>query len=45
MSEWKEKRGAMRHYDRQAAIYDVQYVGEQNAKIEDVLKGIKFGSN
>jgi ubiquinone/menaquinone biosynthesis C-methylase UbiE len=45
MSEWKEKRGAMRHYDRQAAIYDVQYVGEQNAKIEDNIKGMKFGSN
>ena len=35
----------MRHYDRQAAIYDVQYVGEQNAKIEDILESIKFGSN
>ena len=35
----------MRHYDRQAAIYDVQYVGEQNAKIEDTLKSMKFGSN
>jgi ubiquinone/menaquinone biosynthesis C-methylase UbiE len=45
MSEWKEKRGAMRHYDRHAAIYDVQYVGEQNAKIEDTLKSIKLGSN
>jgi len=37
MREWKEKRGAMRHYDQQAAIYDVQYLGEQNAKIEDAL--------
>ena len=45
MREWKQKRGAMRHYDRQAAIYDVQYVGEQNAKIEDILKSMKFGSN
>jgi ubiquinone/menaquinone biosynthesis C-methylase UbiE len=35
----------MRHYDRQAAIYDVQYVGEQNAKIEDILKRMEFGSN
>ena len=45
MHEWKEKRGAMWHYDRQAAIYDIQYVGEQNAKIEDLLKLIEFGSN
>jgi len=45
MREWKEKRGTMRHYDRQAAIYDVQYVEEQNAKIEDLLKSIKFDSN
>jgi ubiquinone/menaquinone biosynthesis C-methylase UbiE len=37
MREWKQKRGAMRHYDRQAAIYDVQYLGEQSAKIEDAL--------
>jgi ubiquinone/menaquinone biosynthesis C-methylase UbiE len=37
MREWKEKRGTMRHYDQQAAIYDVQYLGEQNAKIEDAL--------
>ena len=37
MRQWKEKRGAMRHYDQQAAIYDVQYLGEQNAKIEDAL--------
>jgi ubiquinone/menaquinone biosynthesis C-methylase UbiE len=35
----------MRHYDRQAAIYDVQYVGEQNAKIEDILNSMKFESN
>jgi ubiquinone/menaquinone biosynthesis C-methylase UbiE len=27
----------MRHYDQQATIYDVQYWGEQNAKIEDAL--------
>jgi ubiquinone/menaquinone biosynthesis C-methylase UbiE len=38
MREWKQKRGNMRHYDLQAAIYNVQYVGEQNAKIEDALK-------
>jgi ubiquinone/menaquinone biosynthesis C-methylase UbiE len=45
MREWKEKRGTMRHYDQQAAIYDVQYLGEQNAKIGDSLNKIKFGSN
>ena len=45
MWEWKEKRGTMRHYDRQAAIYDVQYVGEQNSKIEGILKNIELGSN
>ena len=45
MQEWKEKRGTMRHYDREAAIYDVQYLGEQNAKIEDVLNSIRLDSN
>jgi len=45
MWEWKEKLGTMRHYDRQAAIYDVQYVGEQNSKIEGILKKIELGSN
>lgn len=45
MREWKEKQKTIRHYDQQAKIYDVQYVGEQNAKIEDVLNNIKFGSN
>lgn len=45
MWEWKEKRGTMQHYDQQATIYDVQYVGEQNAKIEDILKHMKFDPN
>jgi ubiquinone/menaquinone biosynthesis C-methylase UbiE len=45
MREWKQKCEAMRHYDRQAAIYDLQYVGEQDAKIEATLKTMKFGSN
>jgi len=45
MREWKEKRNNMRHYDRQAAIYDVQYLGEQDAKIEDILNSMKVGSN
>ncbi len=38
MREWKEKRLTMQHYDRQATIYNVQYLGEQNAKIEDSHK-------
>jgi ubiquinone/menaquinone biosynthesis C-methylase UbiE len=45
MHGWKEKRGCMRHYDRQASIYNVQYVDEQNAKIEVTLKKMNFGSN
>jgi len=45
MREWKEKRSNMRHYDQQAAIYDVQYLGEQDAKIEDILNSIRLGSN
>jgi ubiquinone/menaquinone biosynthesis C-methylase UbiE len=45
MRECKEKRGTMRHYDQQAAIYDVQYVGEQDAKIEDILNRMTLGSN
>jgi len=45
MQEWKEKRGTMRHYDQQAVIYDVQYLGEQDAKIEDILNSMDLGSN
>jgi len=45
MREWKEKRGTMRHYDHEAVIYDVQYLGEQDAKIEDILNSIRLGSN
>lgn len=32
----------MRHYDLQAEIYNVQYLGEQNAKINEVLKNMKL---
>ena len=45
MREWKEKRGTMRHYDQQAAIYDRQYLGEQNAKIEDSLSNTELKPN
>ena len=45
MRQWKEKRGTMRHYDQQATIYDVQYLGEQNAKIEDALSRIELKPN
>lgn len=44
MQEWKEKRSNIRHYDRQATIYNVQYVGEQDTKIEDILNIIEVGS-
>jgi ubiquinone/menaquinone biosynthesis C-methylase UbiE len=44
MREWKEKRSNMRHYDRQATIYNVQYAGEQDTKIEDILNNIEVGS-
>jgi demethylmenaquinone methyltransferase/2-methoxy-6-polyprenyl-1,4-benzoquinol methylase len=37
MKEWTEKQRTMRHYDLQAKIYNVQYLGEQNAKIEELL--------
>ncbi len=45
MQEWKEKLGTMRHYDQQATIYDVQYLGEQNTKIEETLSGIELLPN
>jgi ubiquinone/menaquinone biosynthesis C-methylase UbiE len=45
MREWKQKRGTMRHYDQQSVIYDVQYLGEQNAKIDDILNSMKLGSD
>jgi len=35
----------MRHYDQQAIVYDVQYLGEQNAKIEYALSGTEFKPN
>jgi ubiquinone/menaquinone biosynthesis C-methylase UbiE len=45
MREWKQKRGTMLHYDQQATIYDVQYLGEQNAKIEEALNVTELKSN
>ena len=45
MQEWKEKRSTMRHYDRQAVVYDAQYREEQNAKIEGALDSMEIGSN
>jgi ubiquinone/menaquinone biosynthesis C-methylase UbiE len=45
MQKWKEKRSNMRHYDQQAAIYDVQYLDEQDAKIEDILSRMKLKPN
>lgn len=45
MSEWKEKIETMEHYDREAAIYNVQYLGEQNSKIEDIVNSIRFNQD
>ncbi len=44
MREWTEKRRNMRHYDRQATIYNAQYVGEQESKIENILEKLELGS-
>ncbi len=45
MQEWSEKRRTMRHYDQQAKVYDVQYLEEQNAKIESALNSMELKSN
>ena len=45
MREWKEKRSNIRHYDKQATIYNVQYVGEQDTKILGILNSLKLESN
>lgn len=45
MSQWKEKLETMKHYDRQAVIYNIQYLEEQKSKIEEILKNIKFNQN
>ncbi len=45
MQEWNKKRGAMRHYDQLAQVYDVQYSDEQNAKIEAALNKTKLNKN
>ncbi|HML03293.1 MAG TPA: class I SAM-dependent methyltransferase [Candidatus Bathyarchaeia archaeon] len=37
---WKRKRDTIKHYDRTAKTYDVQYGEEQNAKIEVALKDL-----
>ena len=42
MLEWKAKKKTMRHYELQADIYDVQYIDEQKAKIEEILKFMKL---
>ena len=44
MQNWKQKRSNMQHYNLQAPIYDIQYVGEQVSKIEKMLKNMDFGS-
>jgi ubiquinone/menaquinone biosynthesis C-methylase UbiE len=45
MQEWKEKRRTMRHYDRQAEIYNLQYLEEQNTKVVDALNSIELCSD
>ncbi|UCC58544.1 MAG: methyltransferase domain-containing protein [Candidatus Bathyarchaeum sp.] len=45
MQEWSQKRKTLQHYDQQAVVYDVQYLEEQNAKIEDALDSMEVGSN
>ncbi len=35
----------MQHYDRQAPIYNIQYLREQNAKIENILNRVILGPN
>jgi ubiquinone/menaquinone biosynthesis C-methylase UbiE len=42
MREWKTKEQTMRHYELQAEIYNVQYMDEQKAKIEEILKFMKL---
>ncbi|MFZ7138799.1 MAG: class I SAM-dependent methyltransferase [archaeon] len=44
MQNWKQKRSNMQHYDLQAEIYDLQYIGEQDKKIETMLESINFCS-
>lgn len=41
-SGWDKKVRAMRHYDRIAHVYDVQYAEEQDAKIMAVLNRISL---
>jgi demethylmenaquinone methyltransferase/2-methoxy-6-polyprenyl-1,4-benzoquinol methylase len=45
MREWNEKCRTMRHYDHQAKVYDLQYLEEQDAKIEAALSRMEFGLN
>jgi ubiquinone/menaquinone biosynthesis C-methylase UbiE len=45
MREWNQKRGTMHHYDHQNKVYDLQYLEEQDAKIEAALSSMEFGLN
>lgn len=42
MQGWKTKKQTMLHYELQAEIYNVQYINEQKAKIEEILKLMKL---
>ncbi|MFB0514392.1 MAG: class I SAM-dependent methyltransferase [Candidatus Bathyarchaeia archaeon] len=42
MTEWNKKRKVMRRYDHSASVYDIQYSGEQEAKIRAALNELKL---
>ncbi|MDH5449070.1 MAG: class I SAM-dependent methyltransferase [Candidatus Bathyarchaeota archaeon] len=43
MTEWKQKRRHMCHYNRTAHIYDIRYTEEQNLKIKIAVESLKLG--
>jgi ubiquinone/menaquinone biosynthesis C-methylase UbiE len=42
LTTWREKRKIIRHYDELASIYDSLYKGEQELKIEHILRHVAF---
>ncbi len=40
MADWRKKREVRRSYDSSAAVYDAQYIEEQNAKITAALSHV-----
>ena len=45
MQDWNQKRNSKQHYDLQAEIYDKQYAGEQDNKIESMLETLDLKAN